>query len=285
MDDFQFMISKQLYIGYKRLLRLLLGKKRRDEYIKKHGIGLRSFIKAERPIKANGIVAIPRKNTDDYGMLFMPRDEERLLDLHLQMNSNETFVDIGANVGYYTLKIATRYGIQATVVSIEADPENYKALCRNISYNGFKNVIAVNKAVTSDNGTITTTLYRHIDSKGSVVTSESSTKFDFGRASPIQVKSKTLDNILKELSIQADLIKMDIEGAEVEALKGSVVALNHSRKIIVEIHGSNLNAVKDILIQANYKISVVNVSGQDYVIADKIRIINNNSEANNITGS
>ncbi len=270
LEDLQFVLAKNAYIGYKRFMRLLMGKRRRDDYMNRHGIGLNSFIKTKRPIKANGIIAIPRPNTDDYAMLFMPREEEQILNDHLQINENETFVDIGANVGYYTLRAATTYrGDNIRIVSIEADPENYKALCCNIAHNGFDNVIAINKAISSMKGTVT--LYRRINaSKRRVATSESSTSFDFGKESSLSIESDTLDNIVKEYNIHPNVIKMDIEGAEVDALKGSTDTLRHSRKIIVEIHGTNLEKVKAALQNHDFNIQVVNLSGQDYVIGDKI---------------
>lgn len=82
-------------------------------------------------------------------------------------------------------------------------------------------------------------------------------------------ESDTVDNVLKQYNIRADVIKMDIEGAEVNAVEGSTDILNSTRKIIVKIHYTNLVDVKTILLNIDFKVQVINLSGQDYVIADK----------------
>ena len=65
------------------------------------------------------------------------------------MNENETFVDVGANIGSYSLRVANdnkNKGVE--VVAIEAHPENFKALRRNIQINNFRNVKTINKAAS-----------------------------------------------------------------------------------------------------------------------------------------
>jgi len=56
------------------------------------------------------------------------------------------FVDIGANVGRYTVKLAKQIGNKGKVVAIECDPENYEALIENIKLNKLDNVYAFNLA-------------------------------------------------------------------------------------------------------------------------------------------
>ena len=135
--------ARYRYIGYRLLLRVKIGKKKRDEYLRNRGISIISFL-PERPYSINGIKAIPRKGTQDFYMLYIPREED--VKPHLIMYENETFVDVGANVGSYSLKIANDYKNKGvSVVAIEAHPKNYKALCRNIELNGFKHIKAINK--------------------------------------------------------------------------------------------------------------------------------------------
>ncbi|HYV52582.1 MAG TPA: FkbM family methyltransferase, partial [Candidatus Eisenbacteria bacterium] len=60
-----------------------------------------------------------------------------------------------------------------------------------------------------------------------------------------QIKCDTFDNIIS--SHRADVMKIDIEGAEIMALEGATRVLTQLRKIIVEIHDENLESVKEIL--------------------------------------
>ena len=88
------------------LLRIKMGKSKRDEYLWNTGVSLIDFL-PERPYSNNGIKAIPRKGTQDFYMLFVPREEG--IKQHLIMYENETFVDVVGNVDSYSLKIANDY--------------------------------------------------------------------------------------------------------------------------------------------------------------------------------
>jgi FkbM family methyltransferase len=247
-----------------------MGKQKRNEYLKLQSISMISFIDTEQPINANGIKAIPRKNTDDYTILFTSREKE--LKPHLVMNNGETFVDVGANVGYYTLKAATEYGNNnIKIVAIEAHPDNYRALCRNIAYNRFNNVILVNKAALDTKGMVT--LYECINSKNHFIAGKTSIYLDAdSKLSPLQVETDTIDNILEENNVErVDVLKMDIEGAEVLALKGAIVTLRKLRKIVVEVHGDKImEEVKSILMENNFDVKVINLSGHGYAICDRL---------------
>jgi len=250
--------AKFSYIADRVWLRLLLGKKKRNEYFKEHGITWKSFIKMGHKIEMNGIKAIPRKNADDYIQLFFDREAE--LKPHLELHKDETFLDVGANVGYHTLKAATDYGDDVKIIAIEAHPETYKALCRNIDCNGFKNIIAINKAVSEKKGIAILYDDRNIDgylnSGHSTILLEH--KLNFESSKSLNVQSDSLDNILKENDIgNVDVLKMDVEGAEIQALEGSTATLKKLRKIIVEIHGTNIDRVRSILRNNNFYIKTV----------------------------
>jgi hypothetical protein len=83
-----------------------MGKSKRDGYPWNTGVSLIDFL-SERPYSDNGIKAIPRKGTQDFYMLFIPREEG--IKQHLIMYENETFVDLGSSVGSYSLNIANDY--------------------------------------------------------------------------------------------------------------------------------------------------------------------------------
>lgn len=259
MNSFQFFLiyAKYRYIGYRLFLRLKMGKKKRNEYLQKNGgKSLIDFL-PERPYSINGIKAIPRRFTNDFYMLFTPREE--VLSPHLILYENETFVDVGANVGSYSLKIANDYKDKGVnVIAIEAHPENYKALCKNIKLNSFRCVKTINKAVSDNKGIVT--MYEYLGSgyrarfETYTISNIIDRKASNGNSS-LQVQSDTLDNILQGLKV--DLMKMDIEGAEVLALKGATNTLKQLRKIIVEIHEYNFEKVKQILESYNFKLELI----------------------------
>jgi FkbM family methyltransferase len=265
--------AKYRYIAHRLLLRIKNGKKRRDEYFQHNRISMIDFLPEflpERPLKFNGIKAIPRKGTHDFYMLFIPREEN--VKPHFKMYSDETFVDVGAGVGSYTLMIAEKYKSKAVkVIAIEAHPDNYKALRRNIECNSFENVKTINKAVSDNTGNMT--LYRQSDihrARSEQYTSNLNVLYVASlHTITSQVECDTLDNILA--NDKADVMKLDIEGAEVLALNGATNTLKQLRKIIVEVHNDNFEKIRQILKMHEFRLEFITGTegGMPYIIGSK----------------
>lgn len=252
--------ARYRYIAHRLYLRMKMGKKKRDEYLQKVGTSITDFL-PERPYSINGVKTIPRKGTQDFYMLYLAREEE--VKPHLTMYEGETFVDVGANVGSYSLNIANDYkDSKIKVIAIEAHPENYQALRRNVEINKFNHIIiTVNKAASDNKGLATMYERIHIDERvrsdfySLCDTFLHETNFVRPHGKPIQVECDTLDNILAPYT--PDVMKIDIEGAEVVALKGAASTLKHLRKIIVEVHGNNFDDVKEILEDNDFRLDTV----------------------------
>jgi FkbM family methyltransferase len=210
----------------------------------------------ERIYSINNFKAILRKGTNDFQMFCLPREEEIVNSVKL--NANETFVDVGANVGAYTLKISRNYkskGIK--VIAIEAHPANYKALCKNIDINKFTNIHAINKAVSDHKGIVKIyerKILKRVQPEWYTI-HETISGHQLDKRNSLEIECDTLDSILDNYKV--DFIKIDIEGAEVEALKGAANTLERLRKIIVEIHENNFDKVKQILEDHNYDIEII----------------------------
>lgn len=82
----------------------------------------------------------------------------------------------------------------------------------------------------------------------------------------LQLECDTLDSILADRKV--DVMKINIEGAEVLALKGATNTLKHLRKIIVEIHGDNFEKVNEILERSNFILEVSKEATQ-HIIGSK----------------
>ena len=265
--------ARYRYVAYRIFLRIRMGKKKRDHFLRKSGLSEIDFL-PERVYSINRINALPRKGSDDFYMFYIPREKELLP--HLIMHKGETFVDVGANVGYYSLKLAKEYSsMGVTIIAIEAHPGNYKALRKNVELNDFKCITTINKAVADHNGIVT--MYERIDTRNRVRSEFYSLSNGFIHESNVvrpdggslEIECDTLDNILRDQRV--DVMKIDIEGAEVSALKGASQILKKLRKIIVEVHGANFDKVMQILSDThNFRCETIETSLMNYVVGSKL---------------
>jgi len=142
----------------------------------------------------------------------------------LTIRQGDIVLDAGASWGDFSLKASKLVGKSGKIIAVEPDPVFFKMLKRNIIINQISNIIAVKKALSDVEG------YCLIDYR-----------------KRIRVPTISVDNLLKENKVKkVDVLKMDIEGDEVKALKGSF--LNNLREAAIETHGQkNYNVIKQIL--------------------------------------
>ncbi len=143
-----------------------------------------------------------------------------------RVNRGDVVVDVGANVGYFTILLARLVGSTGKVVSFEPDPLNFEILLRNIGENHIANVHCEMMAVANrvgemplfKNPTQTTghSLVRHFSEK---------------RWTPVKVT--TLDAYISEHKLSPKLVKVDAEGAESLVLEGMAETIRHNRGMCV----------------------------------------------------
>ncbi|MEE9378115.1 MAG: FkbM family methyltransferase [Candidatus Lokiarchaeia archaeon] len=126
-----------------------------------------------------------------------------------------TVIDIGGNIGYFSLMASKLVGIHGKVYVFEPDRTSFMFLKKNIKINKVRNIISINKCVSNEEGIIK--LYHHpkFHSCHSIFKSISKKLMK-----QIDVESITLDNMFLNEDFRISFIKMDIEGAEINALKG-----------------------------------------------------------------
>lgn len=171
-----------------------------------------------------------------------------------------TVVDVGARVGYYTIKAGLLVGSEGKVLAIEPHPQIFQVLRMNIELYKLDNIIPVCKSVGDETRMVK--LFESYDSGGTSIISPPSVfsldrdrlhrwfrlikKGDFFKLvhahlnahAAMYVSLDTLDRIMKEKNLEkVDLIKIDVQGAEFDVLKGSHDILERSRpRLLVEVH-------------------------------------------------
>jgi FkbM family methyltransferase len=145
-----------------------------------------------------------------------------------------TFVDVGANWGYFTLLGVHLVGRSGRVISLEPHPVLFEVLQKNIKRNGLGRVTALQLAASSEFGSCELLGY----DIGNYGTSQIVTNPQCpGRLR--KVPMAPMDGVFHELDLKSvDLLKMDIEGAEGFALRGLVKSLANFRinRLILELH-------------------------------------------------
>lgn len=134
--------------------------------------------------------------------------------------------DIGANVGYFSKFLSKKVGVTGQVHAFEPIPRTFNMLKDTIALNRLENITAVNKAVSSNNGTVTMFL-SNTHYMASIDVSWASTE-----GGKTEVPATTLDAYFEALGKYPDFIKMDIEGGGVFALKGMENCIRNNEPIL-----------------------------------------------------
>lgn len=151
----------------------------------------------------------------------------KVYDRFFEPKKGFTVVDVGAHVGIYTLKAAAKVGKQGRVISVEPNPWAWQYIVANARMNSFdRNVVPVNVALADFEGRANLYL-------SGFLTCSLSPKYD----KYIEVPVDTLDGLMKKLGLKkCDLLKLDVEGYELEILKGADNTLRSTSMVVVSAY-------------------------------------------------
>lgn len=154
--------------------------------------------------------------------------------LVLNLTENQTFIDVGAHFGYFTLLAAHLVGDGGKVAALEPSPNNFELLKMNT--NATKNIQIYPLAASEQKEVITfyefPTAYSEYNTLNAAQF-ENEDWFKQQQPKPIEVQATTLDAFFQTTNLHPNIIKMDIEGAEIKALKGMRHSLTFAKPNIV----------------------------------------------------
>ena len=180
-----------------------------------------------------GLPEIPAKNKLRYFLAFNPIIPKSIQDLspikgyelHRKLKKGDIVIDAGAYPGDYTIYAAKKVGETGKVIAFEPNPTNRIVLERNIKAFGLKNVIVVPKGLGETDGVKLQMAMDGLHSNAHMSQEEDEEGF---------IHICTLDAELKRLGIsRVDVIKMDIEGAEIKAIQGCVETIKNCKPYIL----------------------------------------------------
>lgn len=138
-----------------------------------------------------------------------------------RLHPDSVFVDVGANIGYYTLIAASIIGEQGRVFSFEPDPENFSLLQRNVEHNRVSPVHAVDAALSDED--CSGKLYLNDNNFGDHQV------YDDGSGRPSRsIRLLQGERYLSPKTGAIDLLKVDTQGAEYHVIKGLLPLLKNS---------------------------------------------------------
>ena len=192
-----------------------------------------------------------------------------------EVNSGDVVIDVGANIGYYTLIFAKLVGEKGKIFAFEPDPTNFQLLKKNVEINGFHNVILEQKALSDNSGKMMLSLNNentaghHLDFKNQNTTNST------------EVDVLSLDEYFLNKNIDINFIKMDVEGAESNVIKGMTNILKNSKdlKMIVEY---NPNAINQLGLNPENYLNLLSINGFSFYDIDETTKIMKKTQKNEL---
>ena len=167
---------------------------------------------------------------------------------YMKVPKDGVFIDVGAHVGRYTIPIA-KFLNKGIVVAVEAAPENYAALIKNVKLNELNNILVFNVAAWREEDELTL----HFSEYSGRHTVKGSSNLGY------RVLARPIDAIIAEYGIKrVDLVKIDVEGAEVEVLEGMKGSIEKFKpNLLIEVSWANAESVYKFLKEMNYEIEEI----------------------------
>jgi FkbM family methyltransferase len=173
-----------------------------------------------------------------------------------------TVLDLGAHIGLFSVQLARSVGPSGRVVSFEPAPHTAAVLRRTIRCNGLASVVSVRQAAVAGAGAGRSGEVELFETGEDCSNASSLVRTDRTRDA-VRVAATTLDDLVDDERLTVAVVKMDIEGAELEVLEGAPVLLAHQRPAMtIEVHPLELRAsrrdpreVFDVLVGHGYAVT------------------------------
>lgn len=179
---------------------------------------------------------------------FYEKELENYFDL-----TKGVFIDVGAHIGKYAIRLAKKMLNQGKVIAIEPEDKNFNLLSKNVKLNGLNNITMLNVACSNIDGQISFYVDKNASTLHTIYANDPNKA-----KSKILINSNRLDTIILRHNIRrVDLIKIDVEGAEFDVLKGATHLIkDYSPKIIVEIcNNKSMERIRRFLYNLNYGVT------------------------------
>jgi FkbM family methyltransferase len=194
-----------------------------------------------------------RRDITPYASVWIEREYEP--DARFMPPRDGVVVDIGAQVGFLTTRMA-RHVTSGRVIAIEPDPVSFSRLQRSVAANALKNVTLVQCALSNEEGKFTFASAEHsVDSRLLIAGQVPPRLVAQPGTRTSEVECTTLDHLTSRERIdRIDLLKVDVEGAEIKVLEAAEKTLSRVQAMLIEIHSqTSIATITNLLARAGLK--------------------------------
>lgn len=201
-----------------------------------------------------------------YSVKRMIQEEKDLEYIRKIVKTGSVVIDIGANVGVYTIALSREVGDSGAIYSFEPILSTYEILVSNVRHMSLKNVTTINMGLSEKKETLLMEI-PHYDEGGenyyqSRIVDKANLVPDLRH---YEINVTDLDSYLKEKKVEAvDFIKIDVEGHELNVIKGALTTLDTFKPaMFIEVSGSideagtNAQLVNQLIVKRGYKCCVL----------------------------
>jgi FkbM family methyltransferase len=192
----------------------------------------------------SGLAAGARMNLGGSYLQYLTGDAEPIVQETLAetLKPGQVVYDVGANIGFFTIICARLVGPRGRVYAFEPMPESATTLRHNVAINSLDNAVVVEKAASSK--TDRAELLISDWSAFHALKAEGISPPEHARGA-VAVETVTLDDFVSTgVGEPPDVVKIDVEGAELEVIRGMAALLSSRRPLLIcELHGTNADFV------------------------------------------
>jgi FkbM family methyltransferase len=258
-------VVQAAWIALRTAGRALLGRERFDRLIDR--TGLREF---------KGRTWIARRSLPDGNVVYYRPHDQCIIDEVYEKGiysaekiaAGQIIVDVGAHIGTFALMAGRRVGPTGRVLAFEPSPMTFELLRKNLEANRMPWIWPNDFALADVAGTA----QLFIADDGSNNPAADTLRAQDGRKA-VSIRLQRLDDVMSERAMnRVDLLKIDVEGAELRVLDGAPKTLAATRRIVMEVHPPAVNAadVRTRLEGLGFACRIVAEAG-DSVILEAVR--------------
>jgi len=178
------------------------------------------------------------------------------------LHEGAVMFDVGAHIGYYSVLGSLAVGPSGKIVSVEPNPDTLRRLRKDLELSHTSNVVVEDVACTDKETTLTFYQASIRNTGASSISEANAANADHGaKVQSVTVRGRTLDSMVQELGLQrVDFVKIDVEGAEVQVLRGmkDTLARFHPHMLIemkpsqLESMGTSIGELRTVLRDSGY---------------------------------